>query len=144
MACISHNINKKNSSPSFFLFLRFRILCYTIVNHNIFTNLILFFILLSSISLAAEDPVKSDSFRNQVFVYFHTFLFFIDTLQLSCDHYLFCITRGHMLFVVVADFKLCRLRFYRSFHYRDFIEGDVLNAVWLSSHIFPQNQFTER
>lgn len=46
--------------------LRYRVLCHRIVNHNIFTNLILFFILLSSISLAAEDPVKSDSFRNQV------------------------------------------------------------------------------
>uniref|UniRef100_A0AAY4EY76 Voltage-dependent L-type calcium channel subunit alpha n=1 Tax=Denticeps clupeoides TaxID=299321 RepID=A0AAY4EY76_9TELE len=35
---------------------QFRVLCHKIVNHNIFTNLILFFILLSSISLAAEDP----------------------------------------------------------------------------------------
>lgn len=41
-------------------------MCHKIVNHNIFTNLILFFILLSSISLAAEDPVKNFSFRNQV------------------------------------------------------------------------------
>ncbi|MCJ8750354.1 hypothetical protein PDJAM_G00263170, partial [Pangasius djambal] len=47
----------------------FRVLCHRIVNHNIFTNLILFFILLSSISLAAEDPVKSDSFRNQILGY---------------------------------------------------------------------------
>ncbi|XP_062850682.1 voltage-dependent L-type calcium channel subunit alpha-1C isoform X2 [Trichomycterus rosablanca] len=57
---------------AFFIFShtnRFRVLCYTIVNHNIFTNLILFFILLSSISLAAEDPVKSDSFRNQILSY---------------------------------------------------------------------------
>lgn len=55
-------------SSLFSLFLphRFRVLCHKIVNHNIFTNLILFFILLSSISLAAEDPVKNDSFRNQV------------------------------------------------------------------------------
>ncbi|XP_056281310.1 voltage-dependent L-type calcium channel subunit alpha-1C isoform X1 [Pseudoliparis swirei] len=48
---------------------RFRVLCHKIVNHNIFTNLILFFILLSSISLAAEDPVKNDSFRNQILGY---------------------------------------------------------------------------
>lgn len=47
-------------------FFRFRVLCHKVVNHNIFTNLILFFILLSSISLAAEDPVKNDSFRNKV------------------------------------------------------------------------------
>uniref|UniRef100_A0A8C6WX58 Voltage-dependent L-type calcium channel subunit alpha n=1 Tax=Neogobius melanostomus TaxID=47308 RepID=A0A8C6WX58_9GOBI len=48
---------------------KFRVLCHQIVNHNIFTNLILFFILLSSISLAAEDPVKNDSFRNQILGY---------------------------------------------------------------------------
>uniref|UniRef100_A0A8C3ENW5 Voltage-dependent L-type calcium channel subunit alpha n=1 Tax=Corvus moneduloides TaxID=1196302 RepID=A0A8C3ENW5_CORMO len=44
----------------------FRVHCHRIVNDNIFTNLILFFILLSSISLAAEDPVRHLSFRNQV------------------------------------------------------------------------------
>uniref|UniRef100_W5KJY4 Voltage-dependent L-type calcium channel subunit alpha n=1 Tax=Astyanax mexicanus TaxID=7994 RepID=W5KJY4_ASTMX len=57
---------------AFFIFShtnKFRVLCHKIVNHNIFTNLILFFILLSSISLAAEDPVKSDSFRNQILGY---------------------------------------------------------------------------
>ncbi|XP_077400381.1 voltage-dependent L-type calcium channel subunit alpha-1C isoform X4 [Vanacampus margaritifer] len=48
---------------------KFRVLCHQIVNHNIFTNLILFFILLSSISLAAEDPVKNDSFRNEILGY---------------------------------------------------------------------------
>ncbi|KAL7828327.1 hypothetical protein AOLI_G00314790 [Acnodon oligacanthus] len=57
---------------AFFIFShtnKFRVLCHKIVNHNVFTNLILFFILLSSISLAAEDPVKSDSFRNQILGY---------------------------------------------------------------------------
>uniref|UniRef100_A0A3B3WCT9 Voltage-dependent L-type calcium channel subunit alpha n=1 Tax=Poecilia mexicana TaxID=48701 RepID=A0A3B3WCT9_9TELE len=53
---------------------KFRVLCHKIVNHNIFTNLILFFILLSSISLAAEDPVKNDSFRNQVMTAYGAFL----------------------------------------------------------------------
>ncbi|XP_056603541.1 voltage-dependent L-type calcium channel subunit alpha-1C isoform X5 [Triplophysa dalaica] len=48
---------------------RFRVLCHKIVNHNVFTNLILFFILLSSIALAAEDPVKNDSFRNRILGY---------------------------------------------------------------------------
>uniref|UniRef100_A0AAQ4P2N9 Voltage-dependent L-type calcium channel subunit alpha n=1 Tax=Gasterosteus aculeatus aculeatus TaxID=481459 RepID=A0AAQ4P2N9_GASAC len=48
---------------------KFRVLCHKIVNHNIFTNLILFFILLSSISLAAEDPVKNDSYRNRILGY---------------------------------------------------------------------------
>ncbi|KAL4640765.1 voltage-dependent L-type calcium channel subunit alpha-1C isoform X1 [Arapaima gigas] len=57
---------------AFFIFShtnKFRVLCHKIVNHNIFTNLILFFILLSSISLAAEDPVKNNSFRNQILGY---------------------------------------------------------------------------
>ncbi|XP_078424367.1 voltage-dependent L-type calcium channel subunit alpha-1C [Cetorhinus maximus] len=48
---------------------RFRVLCHRIVNDNIFTNLILFFILMSSISLAAEDPVRQDTKRNQVLTY---------------------------------------------------------------------------
>ncbi|XP_073801638.1 voltage-dependent L-type calcium channel subunit alpha-1C isoform X35 [Danio rerio] len=59
-------------AKAFFIFSpsnKFRVLCHKIVNHNIFTNLILFFILLSSISLAAEDPVKNDSFRNQILGY---------------------------------------------------------------------------
>uniref|UniRef100_A0A8C4YF43 Voltage-dependent L-type calcium channel subunit alpha n=1 Tax=Gopherus evgoodei TaxID=1825980 RepID=A0A8C4YF43_9SAUR len=56
-------------ASAFFIFSptnRFRLHCHRIVNDNIFTNLILFFILLSSISLAAEDPVKHYSFRNQI------------------------------------------------------------------------------
>lgn len=69
MSCSRHSTwlsQHLSSSVSPVWFSRFRVLCHKIVNHNIFTNLILFFILLSSISLAAEDPVKNDSFRNQV------------------------------------------------------------------------------
>ncbi|XP_067284316.1 voltage-dependent L-type calcium channel subunit alpha-1C isoform X5 [Pseudorasbora parva] len=57
---------------AFFIFSpsnKFRVLCHKIVNHNVFTNLILFFILLSSISLAAEDPVMNDSVRNKILGY---------------------------------------------------------------------------
>ncbi|XP_078232453.1 voltage-dependent L-type calcium channel subunit alpha-1C isoform X4 [Pogona vitticeps] len=56
-------------ASAFFIFSpsnRFRVHCHRIVNDNIFTNLILFFILLSSISLAAEDPVQHYSVRNQI------------------------------------------------------------------------------
>ncbi|XP_077196169.1 voltage-dependent L-type calcium channel subunit alpha-1C isoform X8 [Paroedura picta] len=56
-------------ASAFFVFSpsnRFRVHCHRIVNNNIFTNLILFFILLSSISLAAEDPVRHSSVRNQI------------------------------------------------------------------------------
>ncbi|TNM87112.1 hypothetical protein fugu_007342 [Takifugu bimaculatus] len=44
--------------------------CVTkIINASSFTNLILLFILLSSISLAAEDPIDPKSYRNQILAY---------------------------------------------------------------------------
>lgn len=46
--------------------IRFRKLCHRIINATTFTNIILLFILLSSISLAAEDPIDPLSFRNKV------------------------------------------------------------------------------
>ena len=45
---------------------RFRVLCHKLINHQIFTNLILVFIMLSSVSLAAEDPIRNFSRRNFV------------------------------------------------------------------------------
>uniref|UniRef100_A0A8C5C6R8 Voltage-dependent L-type calcium channel subunit alpha n=1 Tax=Gadus morhua TaxID=8049 RepID=A0A8C5C6R8_GADMO len=42
----------------------FRVLCHKLINHQIFTNLILVFIMLSSVSLAAEDPIRNFSRRN--------------------------------------------------------------------------------
>uniref|UniRef100_A0A3Q3QZC8 Voltage-dependent L-type calcium channel subunit alpha n=1 Tax=Monopterus albus TaxID=43700 RepID=A0A3Q3QZC8_MONAL len=59
-------------ASSFFIFgpqNKFRKLCYKIVNASSFTNLILLFILLSSISLAAEDPIDPKSYRNQILAY---------------------------------------------------------------------------
>uniref|UniRef100_A0A8C1KN16 Voltage-dependent L-type calcium channel subunit alpha n=1 Tax=Cyprinus carpio TaxID=7962 RepID=A0A8C1KN16_CYPCA len=59
-------------ASSFFIFgpqNKFRKLCHRIVNHTTFTNIILLFILLSSISLAAEDPIDPRSFRNKVLAY---------------------------------------------------------------------------
>uniref|UniRef100_A0A672LU61 Voltage-dependent L-type calcium channel subunit alpha n=1 Tax=Sinocyclocheilus grahami TaxID=75366 RepID=A0A672LU61_SINGR len=46
-----------------------RVGCHTLIHHHIFTNLILVFIILSSISLAAEDPIRAHSFRNNVLGY---------------------------------------------------------------------------
>ncbi|KAJ8257225.1 hypothetical protein GJAV_G00183250 [Gymnothorax javanicus] len=46
-----------------------RVGCHTLIHHHIFTNLILVFIILSSISLAAEDPIRPHSFRNNVLGY---------------------------------------------------------------------------
>ncbi|XP_046731246.1 calcium channel, voltage-dependent, L type, alpha 1D subunit, a isoform X1 [Silurus meridionalis] len=57
---------------AFFIFSNtnpFRVLCHKIINHHIFTNLILVFIMLSSASLAAEDPIRAHSFRNIVLGY---------------------------------------------------------------------------
>uniref|UniRef100_A0A672LSP4 Dihydropyridine-sensitive L-type skeletal muscle calcium channel subunit alpha-1 n=1 Tax=Sinocyclocheilus grahami TaxID=75366 RepID=A0A672LSP4_SINGR len=59
-------------ASSFFIFgpqNKFRKLCHRIINHTTFTNIILLFILLSSISLAAEDPIDPHSFRNKVLAY---------------------------------------------------------------------------
>ncbi|XP_056292832.1 dihydropyridine-sensitive L-type skeletal muscle calcium channel subunit alpha-1-like isoform X2 [Pseudoliparis swirei] len=56
-------------ASSFFIFgpqNKFRKLCHRIINATTFTNIILLFILLSSVSLAAEDPIDPMSFRNQV------------------------------------------------------------------------------
>ncbi|XP_077571767.1 voltage-dependent L-type calcium channel subunit alpha-1D-like [Stigmatopora nigra] len=46
-----------------------RVACHNLIHHAYFTNIILVFIILSSISLAAEDPIKSHSFRNIVLGY---------------------------------------------------------------------------
>uniref|UniRef100_A0A8C4YES7 Voltage-dependent L-type calcium channel subunit alpha n=1 Tax=Gopherus evgoodei TaxID=1825980 RepID=A0A8C4YES7_9SAUR len=73
-------------ASAFFIFSptnRFRLHCHRIVNDNIFTNLILFFILLSSISLAAEDPVKHYSFRNQILFYFDIVFTVIFTIEIA-------------------------------------------------------------
>ncbi|XP_049590543.1 dihydropyridine-sensitive L-type skeletal muscle calcium channel subunit alpha-1 isoform X2 [Syngnathus scovelli] len=59
-------------ASSFFIFgpqNKFRKLCHRIINATTFTNIILLFILLSSVSLAAEDPIDPMSFRNQVLAY---------------------------------------------------------------------------
>ncbi|KAH0510777.1 Voltage-dependent L-type calcium channel subunit alpha-1F [Microtus ochrogaster] len=44
--------------------------CHTLIHHHVFTSLILVFIILSSVSLAAEDPIRAHSFRNHILGYF--------------------------------------------------------------------------
>ncbi|XP_021567338.1 voltage-dependent L-type calcium channel subunit alpha-1C [Carlito syrichta] len=73
-------------ASAFFIFSpnnRFRLQCHRIVNNTIFTNLILFFILLSSISLAAEDPVQHTSFRNHILFYFDIVFTTIFTIEIA-------------------------------------------------------------
>ncbi|XP_036926405.1 voltage-dependent L-type calcium channel subunit alpha-1S isoform X3 [Sturnira hondurensis] len=60
-------------ASSFFIFSptnKIRVLCHRIVNATWFTNFILLFIMLSSAALAAEDPIRAESMRNQILGYF--------------------------------------------------------------------------
>uniref|UniRef100_A0A8C1PV46 Voltage-dependent L-type calcium channel subunit alpha n=1 Tax=Cyprinus carpio TaxID=7962 RepID=A0A8C1PV46_CYPCA len=41
-----------------------RVACHNLIHHHYFTNIILIFIIFSSFSLAAEDPIKTHSVRN--------------------------------------------------------------------------------
>uniref|UniRef100_A0A3B1K9Y5 Voltage-dependent L-type calcium channel subunit alpha n=1 Tax=Astyanax mexicanus TaxID=7994 RepID=A0A3B1K9Y5_ASTMX len=59
-------------ASSFFIFgpeNKFRKLCHRAINATPFTNFILLLILLSSISLAAEDAIDPKSFRNKILAY---------------------------------------------------------------------------
>ncbi|CAG0896176.1 unnamed protein product [Darwinula stevensoni] len=73
-------------ASSFFIFShtnRVRVLCHRVCNHNYFGNIVLACILISSAMLAAEDPLKSQSPRNQIlnhFDYFFTTVFTIEIL----------------------------------------------------------------
>ncbi|XP_036896574.1 voltage-dependent L-type calcium channel subunit alpha-1D isoform X1 [Sturnira hondurensis] len=59
-----------------------RVGCHKLINHHIFTNLILVFIMLSSASLAAEDPIRSHSFRNIILGYFDYVFTAIFTIEI--------------------------------------------------------------
>ncbi|KAF3689886.1 Voltage-dependent L-type calcium channel subunit alpha-1D CHCACHA1D [Channa argus] len=69
---ISELVKKEKITPipegsAFFIFSNtnpVRVFCHRLINHHIFTNLILVFIMLSSVSLAAEDPIRNFSARN--------------------------------------------------------------------------------
>ncbi|XP_035244320.1 voltage-dependent L-type calcium channel subunit alpha-1D-like isoform X4 [Anguilla anguilla] len=75
---VSELVKKDKITPipegsSFFIFSStnpIRVGCHKLINHHIFTNLILVFIMLSSVSLAAEDPIRNVSARNIILGYF--------------------------------------------------------------------------
>uniref|UniRef100_H3DB19 Calcium channel, voltage-dependent, L type, alpha 1D subunit, a n=1 Tax=Tetraodon nigroviridis TaxID=99883 RepID=H3DB19_TETNG len=75
---ISDLVKKEKITPipegsAFFIFSStnpVRVFCHRLINHHIFTNLILVFIMLSSVSLAAEDPIRNFSARNIILGYF--------------------------------------------------------------------------
>ncbi|XP_062842400.1 calcium channel, voltage-dependent, L type, alpha 1D subunit, a isoform X2 [Trichomycterus rosablanca] len=74
---MSELVRKEKITPipegsAFFIFSKtnpIRVACHKLINHHIFTNFILVFIMLSSASLAAEDPIRTLSFRNIVLGY---------------------------------------------------------------------------
>uniref|UniRef100_A0A8C7V155 Voltage-dependent L-type calcium channel subunit alpha n=1 Tax=Oncorhynchus mykiss TaxID=8022 RepID=A0A8C7V155_ONCMY len=72
-----HSVKEKTppipEGSAFFIFSNtnlVRVACHKLTNHHIFTNLILVFIMLSSVSLAAEDPIRNFSARNIILGYF--------------------------------------------------------------------------
>lgn len=73
-------------ASSFFIFSHtnsFRVFCHTVINHSYFSNFILVCILVSSAMLAAEDPLRSNSFRNQVLNYFDYFFTSVFTIEIT-------------------------------------------------------------
>lgn len=61
----------------------FRLGCYNFINHSIVSNFILVCIMISSASLAAEDPMNANSKRNRVLGYFDYFFTTIFTLEIT-------------------------------------------------------------
>ena len=61
---------------------KFRIFCHWFCNHNVFANVILVCIMISSASLAAEDPLHSKSPRNITLGYFDIFFTTIFTIEI--------------------------------------------------------------
>ena len=62
---------------------KFRVLCYNFINNSIIGNFLLFCILISSASLAAEDPLDANSKRNRVLGYFDYFFTTVFTLEIT-------------------------------------------------------------
>lgn len=84
---ISSSTKKSKPMPkesSFFIFSsknRFRVMCHRICNHSYFGNIVLVCIMVSSAMLAAEDPLNSNSERNQILNYFDYFFTTIFTIE---------------------------------------------------------------
>ena len=62
---------------------KFRVLCYNFINNTIISNFLLVCILISSASLATEDPLDANSKRNRVLGYFDYFFTTVFTLEIT-------------------------------------------------------------
>ncbi|CAF1600566.1 unnamed protein product [Adineta ricciae] len=94
---------------------KFRILCHHVCNHRAFGYIVLVCILFSSVSLGAEDPVDSDSFRNKILNtadYFFTAVFTAEICLKVVAYGLilhpgaFCRNRFNILDIVVVSVSL--------------------------------------
>ncbi|CAF0765433.1 unnamed protein product [Adineta ricciae] len=94
---------------------KFRILCHHVCNHRAFGYVVLVCILFSSVSLGAEDPVDSDSFRNKILNtadYFFTAVFTVEICLKVVAYGLilhpgaFCRNRFNILDIVVVSVSL--------------------------------------
>ncbi|XP_043493155.1 muscle calcium channel subunit alpha-1 isoform X4 [Polistes fuscatus] len=100
---------KKQPIPpgsSFFLFSqtnRFRVFCHWLCNHSYFGNMILACIMISSAMLAAEDPLRSTSYRNKILNHFDSFFTSIFTIEICLK----MISYGF----VIHDGAFCRSAF---------------------------------
>ncbi|XP_047735515.1 voltage-dependent calcium channel type D subunit alpha-1 [Hyalella azteca] len=103
---ILNKIEPIPKSSSFFVFSHtnsFRVFCHTVCNHSLFGNVILVCILISSGMLAAEDPLSSNSRRNQILNYFDIFFTSVFTVEICLK----TITYGFVL----HDGAFCRSAF---------------------------------
>ena len=97
----------------------FRLSCYNFINHSIISNFILVCIMISSASLAAEDPMDANSKRNRVlgyFDYFFTSVFSIEiTLKViaygSVQKGGYCRSAANLLDILVVGVSLVSIIF---------------------------------
>ncbi|XP_022250017.1 voltage-dependent calcium channel type D subunit alpha-1-like [Limulus polyphemus] len=83
---IPKNVYPIPKNSSFFLFShtnRFRVLCHQLINNTYFSNIILLCIMMSSSTLAAEDPLHDYSDRNHVLNYFDYFFTSVFTIEIT-------------------------------------------------------------
>ncbi|XP_076316388.1 muscle calcium channel subunit alpha-1-like isoform X2 [Tachypleus tridentatus] len=110
-------------ASSFFIFSntnKFRVMCHRIINHSIFSNIVLVCILISSTMLAAEDPLNANSKRNKVLNYFDYFFTTVFTIEITLKAITygvflhrgsFCRSAFNMLDVLVVSVSLISFAF---------------------------------
>ncbi|GLH14148.1 Voltage-dependent calcium channel type A subunit alpha-1 [Gryllus bimaculatus] len=82
---IKTTIRPLPQGSAFFIFShtnRFRIFCHWFCNHSYFGNVILVCIMISSAMLAAEDPLRSHTPRNEILGYFDMFFTTVFTIEI--------------------------------------------------------------